>query len=285
LERAELTQRQKDTLDYVRKNPGVIKQQVVDHLARSGISSRRTVYKDLRVLIKDNEMIVVRKDKPNSQIHYLYINRESLLFSTITELDDFKNALFVLLSKTREIHEKLEFEAKKASRDYSIQRKIYELQYIVSSSIFDIYKYFIDTHVLHALFKWPESTKDKEILNKLNTTFFVNMQEIQSKISEAMTIVFRPSHRKEEFIQLMFSKPSTLDVSSFGQMLGTFELVGLDKEFEPIMDHLWKTGFEYIDFERKRKSNSKDWRNALRGHKARFASPLLVLVAKQLLRR
>jgi hypothetical protein len=281
LERSELTKRQKEILEYVRKNPGKIKQQVVGYF--DGNYSRKTVWKDLDILIKDH-MIVVRKDKPNSLFHHLYINEENLLLSTIIDLDDFKNALFVLLDKAKEIHKKLESEAKKVRRDYSIQHKIYELEYSLSSSIFDIYKCFINTYVLDALFKWPEATKDKEILNKLNTTFFVNMQEIQSKISEAMTIVFRQSHHREEFIQLMISQSPALDIRSLGTMLSTFELMGLDKEFEPVMDHLWKTGFDYIDFERKRKHDSKDWRKALQGYKARF-NYLVVSVAQQLLRR
>jgi hypothetical protein len=86
---------------------------VVKHFDDEGISSRKTVYKDLRVLVKDYEMIVVRKDKPNSQIHHLYINEKNLLLSTITDLDNFKNALSVLLNKAKEIHKKLEFEAKR----------------------------------------------------------------------------------------------------------------------------------------------------------------------------
>jgi hypothetical protein len=201
------------------------------------------------------------------------------------DLDDFKNALFVLLSKVKEIHKKFEFEAKKvAIRDYSMEGKIYELQYLISSSIFDIYKCFIDTYILHSLFKWPEATKDKEILNKLNTTFFVNMQEIQSKISEAMAIVFRPSRNKEEFIQLIVSQASSLEVRSFAGMLSTFQLVGLAKEFEPILDHLWKTSFDYIHFGRKRKHDFEDWRKALQGYKARFSSPLVVSVVEQILR-
>ena len=283
MELGELNKKEKDIFEHVRKNPDIIKQKVVDDF--DGIYSRKTVFKTLKALEKEHKMIVARPGKRNRQTHHLYINEDNLLASTTIDLDDFKNALFVLLSKVKEIHKKLEFEAKKVGRrDYSMERKIYELQYIISSSIFNIYKCFIDIYIVHALFKWPEATKDKEILNKLNTTFFVNMQEIQSKISEAMTIVFRPSHRKEEFIELMISQPSTLHVGSFGQMLGTFELVGLGKEFEPIMDHLWKTGFDYIDFGRK-KHDFKDWRKALQGHKARFGSPLVVSVAEQLLRR
>ena len=279
LEQRQLDYKEKKVFDYIRSNPGVIKQKVVDDF--DGTYSRRTVFKILAALIK-YEMIVVRTDKPNSQIHHLYVNENNLLASTTTDLDDFKNGLFALLDKAKEIQKKLESEAKKARKDYSIQRKIYELEYIISSSIFDIYRCFIDTYVLHSLFKWPETTNDKELLDKLNTTFFVNMQQIQSKISEPMNIVVRPPHRKGEFIRLMDSQ---LSISGYEDMLSTFQFIGLRKEFEPIIDRLWKTSFDYIDFERKRKRDSKDWRNVLQGNKARFASPLLGLVAEQLLRR
>ena len=77
---------------------------------------------------------------------------------------------------------------------------------------------------------------------------------------------------------------SQLSISDFGDMLSTFQFIGLRKEFEPIIDHLWKTSFDYIDFERKRKKDSKDWRKALQGYKVRVASPLLVLVAEELRR-
>ena len=108
------------------------------------------------------------------------------------------------------------------------------------------------------------------------------MQEIQTKISEAITIVVSPPHRKEEFLQLMDSR---LSISGFEDMFSTFQFIGLRKEFEPIIDRLWKTSFDYIDFERKRKHDSKDWRKTLQGNKARIASPLLGLAAEQLLRR
>ena len=125
----------------------------------------------MRALKEDHKMIVVRPDNSNSQVHHLYVNKENLLASTTIDIDDFKDALFVFLAKIKEIHKKLECETKKAARDYSIQRKIYELEYIISSSIFDIYKCFTNTYILHSLFKWPEATKDKEILNKLSTVF------------------------------------------------------------------------------------------------------------------
>jgi hypothetical protein len=280
LKRNELSSKEKEIFNYLRAKDGVIKQKVVNDFAHK--YSRKTVFKILRGLKEDHKMIVVRPDNSNSRVHHVYVNKENLLASTIIDLDDFKDALFVLLDKAKGIQKKLGSEAKRNNGDYSIERKIYELEYIISSSIFDIYKYFFDTYILHSLFKWPEATKDKEILNKLNTTFFVNMQEIQSKISEAMSIVVRPSHREKEFIRLMNSR---LSISGFEDMLSTFQFIGLRKEFEPIMDRLWKTSFDYIDFERKRKRDSKDWRNALQGNKARFASPVLGLVAEHLLRR
>jgi uncharacterized membrane protein len=65
LEKNELNEKEKKILEYVRKNPGVTKQGVVNHSSSSGLYSRKTVYKNLRTLTEDYKMIVVRKDKPN----------------------------------------------------------------------------------------------------------------------------------------------------------------------------------------------------------------------------
>jgi hypothetical protein len=205
--------------------------------------------------------LLLGRISPIGQTHYLYINKDDLLTSTIIDIDDFKNAFFILLSKAKGNYRKSESEAKKHKKDWDIQRKIYESEYSLSSSLFSIYKYFVNLHILFALLKWPEATKDKVVLNRLNTAFFVNAQEIQSKISEVMTIVFRPSHPKEEFTQFIVGYTPTPKLSLFSQMLSTFRSLGLDKEFEPIMNYLWKAGFDFIDFEGlKKKHTFNDWR-------------------------
>ncbi len=260
LEQSELTQRQKQMLDYVSNNPGKIKQQLVRYLERSGISSRKTVYKDLSILIKD-QMIVVRKDKPNSQTHYLYINKDNLFLSTTTDLDEFKKVFFVLLDKAKGKYKELQL--KRSRVDY-----IPAIEYTLSSSLYDIYKYFINVYILHSLFKWPETTKDKEILNKLNTTFLICLQEIQSKISEAMISVFRPSQEKKKFIESMGKQIFTPQDRFFGDMLRTSKFLGIDKEYEPVIDHLWRISFEYIDFgTKKRKQDLKNWRKVLQEYR------------------
>jgi ABC-type thiamine transport system substrate-binding protein len=82
-----------------------------------------------------------------------------------------------------------------------------------------------------------------------------------------MTIFIRPSRCREEFIELMVSHSFTTQVRSFSHMLWTFQTLKLDEEFEPVMDHLWKIGFDYSDFEGKRKHSFKDWRKALQGYR------------------
>lgn len=267
MERNELTDKEKEILYYVRKNPGSTKQSVVNYSRSIGLCARRTVYKNLRSLTEDYKMIVVRQDDLNSQTHHLYINEDDLLTSTIIGIEDFKNAFFILLGKAKRKYKELESEAKRHEIDWDIQRKLYQLEYSLSSSLFGIYKYFINLHILFALLKWPEITTDKEVLNGLNTAFFINAQEIQSNISEVLSIVIRPSNHRKELIELMVSHPPTLKVSYFSGMLSTFRSLELDKEFEPIMNYLWKAGFDFIDFEGERKKSSlKDWKKVFRRH-------------------
>jgi hypothetical protein len=212
-------------------------------------------------------MIVVKKDKPNSQTHHLYLNKDDWAVSTILGIEDFKNAFFILLDKAKPKYNELESKAKRYTKDWDTQRKIYELEYSLSSSLFDIYKYFINLNILFALITWPEATKDKEILNRLNSTFFINAQEIQSKISEVLTNVVRPTHPRKEFIKLMVSHPPSQKLTFFNEMVSTLRLLGLDKEFEPIMTYLWKAGFDFIDFEGERKKDTfKDWKRVFPQH-------------------
>jgi hypothetical protein len=66
------SERHEKIMNYVRKHPRCIKQNVLDYMTENG-SSPVTAYKDLMILIKDGRISVL-KDKPNSQIHYLVVN-------------------------------------------------------------------------------------------------------------------------------------------------------------------------------------------------------------------
>src|SRR6266571_4178586 len=94
----DLNERDFKVLNYIKENPGTSKEGVVRGL--KGNPSRITILNILEEL-KGNEMLVERKDKPNSQLIHLYINNENLLVSVSKELDDFEKALISLLEKTK----------------------------------------------------------------------------------------------------------------------------------------------------------------------------------------
>jgi uncharacterized membrane protein len=63
----ELTEKEKKIIDYVRNEPGITKQGVVNY--SNGLYSRKTVYKNLHILIEEYRMIVVRKESDSPSIH------------------------------------------------------------------------------------------------------------------------------------------------------------------------------------------------------------------------
>lgn len=99
---SDLTDREKNVLEYVRRNPGTRKQGIVERLNHKGLGySRVPLFKTISHL-EEYGLIVVRPDQNNSQIHHLYVNNESNLFLLIQDFESFKNAFFVLLDKAKE---------------------------------------------------------------------------------------------------------------------------------------------------------------------------------------
>jgi hypothetical protein len=72
------SERHEKILEFIRKYPGKkTKADVMTYMTKEHYSSPPTAFKDLTNLIKAGRILVL-KDKPNSQIHYLIVNDENL---------------------------------------------------------------------------------------------------------------------------------------------------------------------------------------------------------------
>ena len=101
MDNVDLTGRQKAICEYIDKNPYTIKESVVKTLTKEGKGSRKTILNDINELVEYG-IIGIRKDKPNSQIHHLVINNDSLLLSVMSDLDGFSKSFFILIDETKE---------------------------------------------------------------------------------------------------------------------------------------------------------------------------------------
>ena len=91
--------RKKKILKYVISNHGLSKEGIVRGM--KGDPSRLTVLNILSEL-EDEKMIVMRTDKPNSQLYRIYPNENNILVTILNELEEFEKAYSKLLDKSKE---------------------------------------------------------------------------------------------------------------------------------------------------------------------------------------
>ena len=73
-----ITKRDWKIIEYIKKNAGCSKQDVVR--GTNGYSSRITILNILNKL-ENERMIIARKERTNSQIYRLFVNNESLIIT------------------------------------------------------------------------------------------------------------------------------------------------------------------------------------------------------------
>lgn len=99
----ELERKEKLVLNIVDKNPGLTKQDVVNAL--DGRLSRVTVF-DVIKNLSDIGIIKIEKEKPNSQIHRLYFNKDNPLIVARNQIDRFEEYYMVARKKIHTVFKK-----------------------------------------------------------------------------------------------------------------------------------------------------------------------------------
>src|SRR3954449_2872259 len=105
-----LSNNESKVYEYIRKNPGCSKQQVVRGMA--GNPTRITVLDAINDLEKKH-LILTKKDKPNSQIYKIFTSSETVVGESMNNLLEMKEALLNLLTTIRQNHIQLEAARKK----------------------------------------------------------------------------------------------------------------------------------------------------------------------------
>ncbi len=93
-----LNLKEKMVIDFITKNPGVTKQKVVDAL--DGKFSRVIVFNTIKEL-ENFDIIMIKKNKPNSQIHRLYINKHNQILVELDKLSNFEVLIIFLFEKIK----------------------------------------------------------------------------------------------------------------------------------------------------------------------------------------
>jgi len=246
----DLSRRERTILDYIRKHPGVSKQGLVDGL--DGQYSRVPIYNSIR-LLERNQMIVIMRDKSNSQVHKLFVKDDSLLLTLIRDLDNFEENYLLLLRKVQ----------KSGSNESTM---------LIAS--FTIYQHLLGMYLIHTLQTWPRQTDDPIMLKRLYTTLFSRLSKIHLEIYKIHYERGEYSSAKDLVWQDMIRK-SFLIHYEIRFLYWCCNHIGATKEFENVMDVVWKISYEFFPFSAlwkevnelkngKEMDKFKDWREFLK---------------------
>jgi hypothetical protein len=222
--------KQKTVLEFIRKNPNINKQKVVDHFEKH--FSRTSVYNIIKDLVKYEQVI----DKPNENNRHtrcLIINENSVLLSVIGEMDNFKKHFFRLLDNLKQ--RLSEIEGKPVPNN---GKDIGELLSILGR----IYEKFVSIYM--AILAWTNKINDKQILFELYKVIVSNIMQIQLKYSE-----FGSTEHFFSFASIPYNKKICTD-DEYDSEIKVFEGNGLEKEIVPVVKVLDKINYRYGNYTR-----------------------------------
>jgi len=99
--KADLDEKEREVLGYIKNNPLVNKDQIVKHFEGTPGLSRIPVLKIIKSLIKRSYLIEQRSEN-NRHTRSLVVNENSKLLLVSKEMDDFKKYFFMLLDKVKQ---------------------------------------------------------------------------------------------------------------------------------------------------------------------------------------
>jgi hypothetical protein len=170
-EYANLTMNEKVIIEFIAKNPGVTKQAIVN--AFYGRMSRATIFGNIGRL-SDLDVLQIKKERPNSQIHQVFYNKENLLTSAIDALDRFENPFLIILYKIESVNfEKLSSNEKEGFD-------------ILTFHLFSLYMKFVEIYMSKALIIWPQKTLNRNLVNRLHLILFSRLTKIQLTLSNTL---------------------------------------------------------------------------------------------------
>ena len=254
-DKSNLDEKEKTILDYIKNNPDVIKQGVVDAFENKVGYSRKPVLKTVNKLERCG-MIIVRPDKGNIRKHHLFVNKENELVLLIEILDSFKQNYFAIIDRVEMLD------------DTTISNMAFIEKSNLIESIILPFKSFI-LLMQYNLFGQTETLSNKLILDKKYAIFQTAMQEIHLKLYKSKILkIFTDDNEEQILVHLFANNSNGLRPENIIEMLKTFEQYGLRENVEKLMDPLWKLSYHIIPFvhshyRRYNAKELKDWRRVI----------------------
>lgn len=171
-------------LEFVRNNPDSIKGTIIDALTLKGIGSRKTILRDIKTL-EDIGMLMIHKEKPNSMVHHVRINQESIFLKIKHEAEDLSSNFSQYIDLVNQGIEKLWDQHEETDDDDKID-KLTETKFCVEYSLQVLFQHFICIYVLNLVFVWTKKTADSHILDKIYEIAFDKIKKLGSKVTEVL---------------------------------------------------------------------------------------------------
>jgi hypothetical protein len=232
-----LNEFERKVFEYIRKNPGVSKEDVVK--AMVGTRSRGPVYTIIENLEKYG-LVFERPDDTNAQRLQLFENKESLIIQIENNIKNFKKSYLNLL--------------KKASQDYQKKRNLRSIDIELGSSrskvASEFYAVYIDIdlrkileqlikgYAIKAIFEWPEKIKDSESLNRLYLMVFHMLADIFSEHVK-YSIPWGIEDEHERLVLLRESLQDSFEATIYQDLIPGLNKYNWDPELVSVMSDLF----------------------------------------------
>ncbi len=253
LEKSDLDKKEKVILNYIKNNPGIIKQGVVNDFENEVGYSKKPVLKIIKKL-EEYKMITVTPDKVNSQTHHLFVNNENILIYLIEHIDSFKQAYFTIIDGVQKLEGMIS--------NMDLPDKSDLLRSIILP--FKAFTLLMQYNLIGQL----GTPSDKSTLDKKYSIFQSTMQEIHLKLYESKILKMLPNDEILILIHLFANNSNGLRPEDIIEMQKTFEQYRLREDIEKVLDALWYLSYSILPsihshYRRFDAKQLKDWRKVI----------------------
>lgn len=196
----ELTQDEKNILEYISDHPNSTKQNVVDHF--KGQIARTPVFNTIENLVR-YDIVKDSLDPKNRQAHRLIINSDSVFLKVLQDLGSFETYFIQLLQRIKEEHVKAytsidneleskwnlkkritlqELESVQKNPDYFEVTKYVHTYPIMFHKPIRVFREVEQAYIIRSISEWPLKIREPRLLNKLFSMCFNRLLSIQLKM-------------------------------------------------------------------------------------------------------
>jgi predicted transcriptional regulator len=265
----ELDEKEKQIVDYLKKNPGSTKEDVVTNLNKY---SRVTILRAISRLLEKDAIITTRKSK-RSRINHLYVNYKEAIFSLQEYLGAFQYSYSELIDEAITV-----ICSRLFKKGNTMERKISCLG--LFHKLVELYKFVCIMYITSDIFLWSRRPLDSDTLHIKFGHFFNTMKRIHYELIEITTRLGIDPERGEEIVcdMLWTSKYGFSKVDLFN-LLKYFEKYNLGKDLEPVVDTLWALSYPTLPLidlsykEYQEKGKLGDWRDLFKKNDGMYYEP------------